>query len=254
MTDEARLAERDHDHRWAGEVIRAALRPGERLLEHSLLLRSPGVEEPPPTAGEVLNAFNPFAGFTETARSDGVGLALLQTAFGLTPSRYDMASIMANDKIAARYGYVFCGVAESEAGRLRAAIVRHATMDHGHRAAYLARTDQRVVLFADPVPAPGDHPDPDRPLLEMLLLPLRLAIGLWDAATNQPEPTARARFSGSLRPVFECPPTAIAAAPAPPLEHMPRATLWFADRSWMVVSLGTGDPAARMYAALQPHR
>ncbi|TWG23634.1 hypothetical protein FHX34_102183 [Actinoplanes teichomyceticus] len=246
----------EDDHGPAGEAIRAALRPGERLREHSHLLRSPGLEQAPPGSAAMLNAFNPFAGFGRAARDEGVGKAVLGTAFGLTQQEYSPSELMAKDRLLRTYGQTFCGVPDSEAGRLLAALRRHANVEIGARPAWVALTDQRLVVLADPAPGPEELPHAHRPLRVLLHFAGRLAVSLWRLVSRTPRrerPQQRYGYSGAaLSPIFECPATTVVTSPAPPAGPMPRVALTFADRSWLVVSLGTGAAAARLAAALGP--
>ncbi|KUL28846.1 hypothetical protein [Actinoplanes awajinensis] len=252
MTDAANMAALTDDHRRAGQAIRAMLRPGERLLTHSLLLRSPGLEEPPPTSGDVLNTLNPFAGFTKAAREKGGGWAVFATALGIPQQDYDPSTLIGKAQLARRYGHIFCGVKNSEAGRLLDVLNEHATMDYGHRPAWIACTDQRVTVFADPIPASGSHYTPGQPLRQLLRIGVSLGTSLWKLVSNTQDPDERSGFSGSVLPVFELRPGAVAAVAAPPVEHMPRVMLWFTDQSWLIVSFGLGEPADHMTATLQP--
>jgi hypothetical protein len=241
----------DDDHRRAGEAIRAALRPGERLLTHSPLLRSPGLEEPPPTTADALNTFNPFAGFSRAAREKGTGWAVFATALGVPQEDYSPSELMAKDKVARRFGHIFCGVADSEAGRLFAALKRHVSVDYGDRPAWVARTDQRLLVFTDPNPGPGFQHS-GKPLRDLVRLGLRAGRYLVKTVRDPLAAPEHNRFSGSVLAIYECPPGVVAAVPAPPVENKPRVMLWFADQSWLVVSFGDGPPAERMSAALQP--
>src|SRR3954452_11285792 len=107
MTDAATLAALAHDHRRAGEAILAALAPGERLIAHSMLLRSPGLEEPPPSGGDVLNTLNPFAGFTRAAREKGTGWAVFATALGIPQEDYSPSTLIGKEQLARKYGHIF---------------------------------------------------------------------------------------------------------------------------------------------------
>ncbi|MBB4743399.1 hypothetical protein BJY16_006858 [Actinoplanes octamycinicus] len=224
----------DDDHRRAGDAIRAALRPGERLREHSRILRSPGLDEAPPTAGDRLSAMNPFAGFGQVARADGLGYALLSVALGEPPDDSRGQRAIEKDRALRKYGRTFCGVPGSGAGHLLEALRRDSP-------AWAALTDQRLVVFAEPGPRP-----PAGPVSAFLDL-VKATVEVGEALFRQPAPRA---FTGPVSAVFECAAGAVAASPAPPVDRLPRVVLWFADQSWLVVSLGAGPAGARLTEAL----
>ncbi|BCJ39471.1 hypothetical protein GCM10010168_62810 [Actinoplanes ianthinogenes] len=233
----------DDDHRRTGEAIRAALRPGERLREHSRILRSPGLEEAPPSAADRLSLYHPFAGFGKAAQEDGLGLALLSVAVGEQPDDTRGQEAIAKDRALRKYGRTFCGVWNSQAGQLLSALKRHANLDDGDPVGWAALTDQRLVVFAERASRP-------HPLLGLVVALFGLVKALVELARPAAPPPRRA-FAGPVFPVFECAAGAVAASAAPAIEHLPRVVLWFADQSWVVVSLGAQPEGARMTDALR---
>lgn len=233
MFTEAPQPEYQH---WAGERLAALLPPGDPLLAYARIALSPGLADEPYRRGD---EFNPLTGITRLRGTD----AALALTMDSNPGQQDATS---RGKSLRRWGRILTGGQDSAAFALLTALRQHT---EGQQ--WAAVTPHRIMITVE-------RPPNDRSLyadagLMIAKTPLNLLARLRGGPTvdeRLAQRQLRRLAHTAMNPFYQHAKNEIRALPMPQDPELRRITLYFADRSTLVLAVSGGPPGDALIRAL----